>query len=50
MDGGQLILGMRGAVDLVTQKTDTMTNYVIGFFYSLQNRNIIAKYVLLYFV
>lgn len=50
MDGGQLILGMRGAVDLVTQKTDTMANYVICFFYLLQNRNIIAKYVFLYFV
>jgi len=33
MDGGQLILGMRGAVDLVTQKTDAMANYAISYFF-----------------
>lgn len=33
MDGGQLILEMRGAVDLVTQKTDTMANYALRYFF-----------------
>lgn len=33
MDGGQLILGMRGAVYLVTQKTDTMANDAICYFF-----------------